>query len=51
MFVVYEEGTASSFRGLCEMISRHGLFCALYEVVPENRTGSFGQGVKVYSTG
>lgn len=29
-FLVEEEGTASSFRGLCEVIARHGLFCALY---------------------
>ena len=29
-FLVEEEGTASSFRGLCEMIAGHGLFCELY---------------------
>lgn len=29
-FLVEEEGTGSSFRGLCEVIARHGLFCALY---------------------
>jgi transposase len=29
-FLVDEEGTASSFRGLGEVIARHGLFCALY---------------------
>jgi transposase len=29
-FLVEEEGTASSFRGLGEAIARHGLFCALY---------------------
>ena len=29
-FVVEEEGTASSFRGLAEVIARHGLFCELY---------------------
>jgi hypothetical protein len=29
-FLVDEEGTASSFRGLAEVIERHGLFCALY---------------------
>jgi len=29
-FLVDEEGTASSFRGLGEVIERHGLFCALY---------------------
>ena len=29
-FVVEEEGTASSFRGLAEVIAQHGLFCALY---------------------
>jgi transposase len=29
-FFVDEEGTASSLRGLGEVISRHGLFCALY---------------------
>jgi transposase len=29
-FFVEEEGTASSFRGLAEVIARHGLFCALY---------------------
>ncbi|HEX9489873.1 MAG TPA: ISNCY family transposase [Stellaceae bacterium] len=29
-FFVDEEGTASSFRGLHEVISRYGLFCALY---------------------
>jgi transposase len=30
MFLVEEEGTASSFRGLIEVIERHGLFCSLY---------------------
>ena len=29
-FLVAEEGTASSFRGLGEVITRHGLFCELY---------------------
>lgn len=29
-FLVEEEGTASSFRGLSEVIGRHGLFCELY---------------------
>lgn len=29
-FLVEEEGTASSFRGLAETIGRHGLFCSLY---------------------
>jgi transposase len=29
-FLVEEEGTASSFRGLGEVIARHGLFCSLY---------------------
>lgn len=29
-FLVDEEGTASSFRGLRETIERHGLFCSLY---------------------
>jgi len=29
-FLVEEEGTASSFRGLAEVIARHGLFCELY---------------------
>jgi transposase len=29
-FLVDEEGTASSFRGLREVVERHGLFCALY---------------------
>ena len=29
-FVVAEEGTASSFRALAEVIARHGLFCELY---------------------
>jgi transposase len=29
-FLVEEEGTASSLRGLGEVIGRHGLFCALY---------------------
>jgi transposase len=29
-FLVEEEGTASSFRGLAETIRRHGLFCELY---------------------
>jgi transposase len=29
-FLVEEEGTASSFRGLGEVIERHGLFCELY---------------------
>jgi transposase len=30
MFLVEEEGIASSFRGLSEVIGRHGLFCAFY---------------------
>jgi transposase len=30
MFLVEEEGTASSFCGLIEVIERHGLFCSLY---------------------
>jgi transposase len=29
-FLVDEEGTASSFQGLSEVIERHGLFCTLY---------------------
>lgn len=29
-FLVDEEGTASSFRGLGEVLDRHGLFCELY---------------------
>jgi transposase len=29
-FIVGEEGTASSFRALAEVIDRHGLFCELY---------------------
>lgn len=29
-FLVEEEGTASSLRGLAEVIAEHGLFCALY---------------------
>jgi transposase len=29
-FLVDEEGTASSFKGLLEVIERHGLFCSLY---------------------
>jgi transposase len=29
-FFVAEEGTMSSFQGLCEVIAEHGLFCALY---------------------
>jgi transposase len=29
-FLVEEEGTSSSFRGLAEVIGRHGLFCSLY---------------------
>jgi hypothetical protein len=30
MFLVAEEGTASSFRGVRETIARHGLFCSFY---------------------
>ncbi len=30
LFLVAEEGTASTFRGLCEVVAEHGLFCALY---------------------
>ena len=30
MFLVDEEGTASSFRGMRETIAGHGLFCSLY---------------------
>lgn len=29
-FLVEEEGTASTFRALSEVVERHGLFCALY---------------------
>ena len=29
-FLVEEEGTASSFRGLAEVAGRHGLFCSFY---------------------
>jgi transposase len=29
-FLVDQEGTASSFRGLAEVVSKHGLFCSLY---------------------
>src|SRR6266581_6286204 len=29
-FLVEEEGTQSSFRGIAEVIERHGLFCSLY---------------------
>jgi transposase len=29
-FLVDEEGTASSFRGLGEVVERHGLFCSFY---------------------
>ena len=29
-FLVAQEGTASSFRGLAETIARHGLFCSFY---------------------
>lgn len=29
-FLTEEEGTASSFRGLREVVAKHGLFCALY---------------------
>ena len=30
MFLVNEEGTASSFRGVREVVAKHGLFCSLY---------------------
>lgn len=30
LFLVAEEGTASTFRGLREVVAAHGLFCALY---------------------
>jgi len=30
LFLIEEEGTASSFRGLREVVEAHGLFCALY---------------------
>src|SRR4029077_14032442 len=30
IFLVEEEGTASSFRGMTEVISQHGLFSSLY---------------------
>ena len=29
-FLVEEEGTQSSFRGIAEVVTRHGLFCELY---------------------
>jgi hypothetical protein len=30
LLLVEEEGTASTFRALREVVERHGLFCALY---------------------
>jgi hypothetical protein len=30
MFLVDEEGTASSMRGVAEVVAKHGLFCSLY---------------------
>jgi len=30
MFLVDEEGTASSLRGICEVVGQRGLFCSLY---------------------
>ncbi len=30
MFLVDEEGTASSLRGVREVVAKHGLFCSLY---------------------
>jgi hypothetical protein len=30
MFLVDEEGTVSSMRGVREMVAKHGLFCSLY---------------------
>jgi transposase len=30
MFLVDQEGTASSLRGLAEVVAKHGLFCSLY---------------------
>jgi transposase len=30
IFLADEEGTASSFRGLAEVVERHGLFCSFY---------------------
>jgi hypothetical protein len=30
LFLVAEERTASTFRGLREVVAEHGLFCALY---------------------
>jgi transposase len=30
LFLVAQEGTASSLRGIAEVLERHGLFCALY---------------------
>ena len=30
MFLVDEEGTASSFRGVREVVAKHGLFCSFY---------------------
>src|SRR5665213_2141432 len=30
MFLVDEEGTASSMRGVADIVARHGLFCSLY---------------------
>ena len=30
MFLVDEEGTASSFRGIREVVAKHGLFCSFY---------------------
>ena len=32
MFLVEEEGTASTFRALGEVIGEHGLFCSLYKI-------------------
>ncbi len=30
IFLVDEEGTASSFRGVRDVVAKHGLFCSLY---------------------
>ena len=47
MFLVNQEGTASSLRGVAEVVAKHGLFCSLYTdrgqpLLPDARGGRAG---------
>ena len=45
-FLVDEEGTASSFRGVRDVVAKHGLFCSLYT----DRGSRYGSGANRWSS-